>query len=573
MKIFFRLTALVKPYFWWMALAALIGFATTGSGIGLLMTSGYIIAKAALQPPMAALELSILGVRVFGLARGVLRYAERLISHNITFKILAKLRLWFYDAIEPLAPARLMHFKSGDLLQRIVDDIQSLENIYTRVLGPPLTALLVGVLMWFLLGIYSLQAALLIMLFHLLAGVGVPLLTTWLSRGLSVGIMNHKTVQQILALDLFQGTGELQVYGKLPEHLAQMRSTEKSKLLLQRKNALIEGMHDSLTGMLMNGAVIAILWALIPAVSSGGMNGISLAIITLAVIASFEPFLPLPATVKHLEADKHAGERLFEILDAKPETEAPVSPLPFPANHEIMVERLSFTYPGSFSKTLDSISFSLPVGQHIALVGPSGAGKSTITSLFMRFWNCTEGQITLGGLNINLFDPEEVRRNISLVSQRTYLFAETIRENLLLAKPNASDEEIKNALSSAGLSQFTSKLDEWTGQHGMKLSGGERQRIAIARILLQNAPIVILDEATANLDGVTEREVTETLKTISAGKTLITITHRLKGMEQYDRILVLEKGKIVEQGVHGELMAGNGLYRRMWELQHVVEVG
>ncbi len=573
MKIFLRLTALVKPYFWWMALAALIGFATTGSSIGLLMTSGYIIAKAALQPPMAALQLSILGVRVFGLARGVLRYAERLISHNITFKILAKLRLWFYDAIEPLAPARLMHFKSGDLLQRIVDDIQSLENIYTRVLGPPLTALLVALLMWFLLGMYSLQAALLIMLFHLLAGIGVPLLTTWLSRGLSVGVMNHKTVQQILALDLFQGIGELQVYGKLPEHLAQMRSAEKSKLLLQRKNALIEGMHDSLTGMLMNGAVIAILWALIPAVSSGGMNGISLAIITLAVIASFEPFLPLPATVKHLEADKHAGERLFEILDAKPETEAPAIPLPFPSNHDIRVEHLSFTYPESLSKTLDSISFSLPVGQHIALVGPSGAGKSTITSLFMRFWNSTEGQITLGGLNINLFDPEEVRRNISLVSQRTYLFAETIRENLLLAKPNASDEELKNALSAAGLSQFTSKLDEWTGQHGMKLSGGERQRIAIARILLQNAPIVILDEATANLDGVTEREVTETLKTISAGKTLITITHRLKGMEQYDRILVLEKGKIVEQGVHGELMAGNGLYRRMWELQHVVEVG
>ena len=573
MKIFLRLTALVKPYFWWMALAALIGFATTGSSIGLLMTSGYIIAKAALQPPMAALQLSILGVRVFGLARGVLRYAERLISHNITFKILAKLRLWFYDAIEPLAPARLMHFKSGDLLQRIVDDIQSLENIYTRVLGPPLTALLVALLMWFLLGMYSLQAALLIMLFHLLAGIGVPLLTTWLSRGLSVGVMNHKTVQQILALDLFQGIGELQVYGKLPEHLAQMRSAEKSKLLLQRKNALIEGMHDSLTGMLMNGAVIAILWALIPAVSSGGMNGISLAIITLAVIASFEPFLPLPATVKHLEADKHAGERLFEILDAKPETEAPAIPLPFPSNHDIRVEHLSFTYPGSLSKTLDSISFSLPAGRHIALVGPSGAGKSTITSLFMRFWNSTEGQITLGGLNINLFDPEEVRRNISLVSQRTYLFAETIRENLLLAKPNASDEELKNALSAAGLSQFTSKLDEWTGQHGMKLSGGERQRIAIARILLQNAPIVILDEATANLDGVTEREVTETLKTISAGKTLITITHRLKGMEQYDRILVLEKGKIVEQGVHRELMAGNGLYRRMWELQHVVEVG
>jgi len=568
MKIFIRLTSLVKPYFWWIALAALIGFATTGSGIGLLMTSAYIIAKAALQPPMAALQLGIVGVRVFGLARGVLRYAERLISHNITFKILSKLRLWFYDAIEPLAPARLMHFKSGDLLQRIVDDIQSLENIYTRVLGPPLTAILVAALMWFLLGIYSMQAALLILFFHLLAGIGVPLLTRHLSRGLSVGIMDHKTTQQILALDFFQGIGELQVYGKLPEHLNNMHATEKSKLLLQRKNALIEGMHESLTGILMNGAIIAILWALVPSVSTGGINGISLAVITLAVIASFEPFLPLPASIKHLEADTHAGERLFEILDAKPETKAPSSPIPFPAHHDITVENLSFTYPGSITKTLDTISFSVRAGQHIAIVGPSGAGKSTITSLFMRFWNASEGQITIGGNNITLLDPEELRRNISLVSQRTYLFAETIRENLLLAKPEASDEELKKALSAAGLSQFHSKLDEWTGQHGMKLSGGERQRIAIARILLQNAPIVILDEATANLDGLTEKEVTDTLNTITAGKTLITITHRLKAMEQYNNILVLDKGIITQSGQHHELMDHSGLYMRMWNLQH-----
>jgi ATP-binding cassette subfamily C protein CydC len=569
MKTIFRLTGLVKPYFWWMALAALIGFATTGSGIGLLMTSAYIIAKAALQPPIVTLQLGIVGVRFFGLARGVFRYAERLISHNITFRILAKLRLWFYDAIEPLAPARLMHFKSGDLLQRVVDDIQSLENIYTRVLGPPLTALLVAALMWFLLGVYSLQAALLILLFHTLAGIGVPLLTKQLSRGVAIGIMNYKAEQQVLALDLFQGIGELQLYGKLPTHLTAMQSAETGKLQLQRKNAIIEGMHESLTGLLMNGALIAILWALIPSISTGAVNGISLTVITLAVMASFEPFLPLPSTLKHLEADQHAGERLFEILDAKPETIAPATPLPFPAEHTIQVEKLSFAYPGSTAKALDRLNFTVLSGEHIAIVGPSGAGKSTITSLFMRFWNSSEGSITIGSHNITLFDPEELRRNISLVSQRTYLFAETIRENLTIAAPESTDDDLKKALTAAGLSHFTSKLDEWCGQHGMKLSGGERQRIAIARVLLQSAPIMILDEATANLDGVTEREVTQTLNAISAGKTLITITHRLKAMEQYNRILVLEKGRIVEQGVHGELMAGNGLYRRMWELQHV----
>ncbi|NTW69422.1 MAG: thiol reductant ABC exporter subunit CydC [Chlorobiaceae bacterium] len=573
MRTFIRLTAIVRPYFWWMALAALIGFATTGSGIGLLMTSAYIIAKAALQPPMAALQLGIVGVRFFGLARGVLRYAERLVSHNTTFKILAKLRLWFYDAIEPLAPARLMHFKSGDLLQRVVDDIQSLENIYTRVLAPPITALLVALLMWFLAGAYSLQAALLILGFHLLAGLGVPLLTMQLSRGLSVGIMNRKTDQQLLALDLFQGVGELQVYGRLAGHLQAMRTTEAAKLQLQRKNALVEGLQESLTGLLMNGAVITILWALIPKVSTGGINGISLAVITLAVMASFEPFIPLPAAVKHLEADRHAGNRLFEILDAKPETTSPTVPVNFPANLAIQAENLSFTYPGNRSKALDSITFSVPAGQHIAIVGPSGAGKSTITSLFMRFWNSSKGQISIGGISISRFDSEELRRNIALVSQRTYLFAETIRENLLLAKPDATDEELRNALSLCGLSGFSSKLDEWIGQHGMKLSGGERQRLAIARVVLQNAPIIILDEATANLDGITEKEVTETLAAISRGKTMITITHRLKAMDQYDNIIVLDKGRIFEQGAHERLMSREGLYRRMWELQHSTEMG
>ena len=573
MKTFIRLIALVKPYFWWMALAALIGFATTGSSIGLLMTSAYIIAKAALQPPTGSLQIGIIGIQVFSLGRGVFRYIERLISHNITFRILAKLRLWFYDAIEPLAPARLMHFKSGDLLQRVVDDIQSLENIYTRVLGPPLTALLVAALMWFLLGVYSLQAALLILCFHALAGIGIPLLTKQLSRGVSVGIMKHKAEQQVLALDLFHGIGELQLYGKLQAHLAAMQNAETGKLQLQRKNAIIEGLHESLTGLLMNGALVAIILALVPSLGTGTVNGISLTIITLAVMASFEPFLPLPSTLKHLEADQHAGERLFEILDAKPETIAPVTPLPFPADHTIKAESLSFTYPGSTAKALDHLNFTVLPGKHIAIVGPSGAGKSTITSLFMRFWNSIEGSISIGGHNINHFDPEELRRNIALVSQRTYLFAETIRENLTLAAPEASDDELKKALTAAGLSHFTLKLDEWCGQHGMKLSGGERQRIAIVRVLLQSAPIMILDEATANLDGVTEKEVTETLNAISAGKTLITITHRLKEMEPYDRILVLEKGKIVELGVHGELMTQGGLYRRMWELQHLTEAG
>ncbi|RTY34855.1 thiol reductant ABC exporter subunit CydC [Chlorobium phaeovibrioides] len=571
MKTFFRLSALVRPWFWWMALAALTAFAATGSGIGLLLTAAWLIAKAALQPPLAALQIGIVGVRFFGIARGVLRYFERLIAHNTTFKILANLRLWFYDAIEPLAPARLMQFKSADLLQRIVDDIGSLENIYTRVLAPPVTAILTSLLMWFLLGFWSRDAALLLLLFHLLAGIGIPLLSTLLSRGNSSGILRQQALQQVLAVDFAMGVGELQLTGNIQKHLDLLEAAEREKLRLERKNALGDGMHEALTGLLMNGAVIAVLSAVMPLVESGQTSGIALSIVTLAVMASFEAILPLPASARHLEADIHAGKRLFEILDAAPEVITPDNPSAIPEEMTIEARNLSFTYPGSSIQALDKVSFTIPQGSHTAIVGPSGSGKSTLTSLLMRFWNCSEGELSLGGENINRFHPEELRRHISLVSQKTYIFATTIRENLLLAKPEATEAQIASALQSAGLGHFQSRLDEFTGQHGMQLSGGERQRIAIARAMLQDAPIVILDEATANLDPLTEVEIIRAMEEFTQNKTLITITHRLQAMEHYNTIIVLKNGHIAEQGTHKELLSRKGVYCRMNMLSRIAK--
>ncbi|MEE9905363.1 thiol reductant ABC exporter subunit CydC [Chlorobium sp.] len=568
MKTFLRLAGLVRPFFWWMLLAAIAGFAATGSGIGLLMTSAYIIAKAALQPPMSDIQLGIVGVRFFGIARGALRYAERLISHDATFRILARLRLWFYDALEPLAPARLLAFRSGDLLQRIVDDIQSLENIYARVLAPPVTAVMTALLIWFLIGIWSPEAALVTLGFQLAAGIGLPLLAAGLGRGFGRRITELRARQQTETVDFTQGLGELRVYGQLDACLERMKANEAEILWLQKKNAWIEGMQESLVGICMNGALIGVLLVLLPSVPSGQLSGITLSVIMLAVMASFEAFAPLPAAAGHIEADIHAGKRLFDIIDAKPEVSAPQEPQPFPAQHDIRMRNLTFSYPGSPDKTLDGVTIDIPEGLHVAIVGPSGAGKSTIAALLVRFWNAAPGELVIGGTDIGAFDPEELRRNLSLVSQRTYLFGETIRENLLLAKPDASDTELAEALESAGIGHFTSRLQDWAGQHGMQLSGGERQRIAIARMILQNAPIVILDEATASLDMPTDRAVTRTIDTLTDGKTLLTITHRLYNMERFDTIYVLDKGKVTEKGTHAELLHRNGLYRQMWELQH-----
>jgi len=571
MKTFLRLVGLVRPFFWWMLLAAIAGFAATGSGIGLLMTSAYIIAKAALQPPMSDIQLGIVGVRFFGIARGALRYAERLISHDATFRILARLRLWFYDALEPLAPARLLAFRSGDLLQRIVDDIQSLENIYARVLAPPVTALLTALLIWFLIGIWSPEAALVTLGFQLAAGIGLPLLAARLGRGLGRRITELRARQQTETVDFTQGLGELRVYGQLDACLERMKANEAEILRLQKKNAWIESMQESLVGICMNGALIGVLLVLLPSVPSGHLSGITLSVIMLAVMASFESFAPLPAAASHIEADIHAGKRLFDIIDAKPEVAAPPKPQPFPSHPDIRIRNLTFSYPGSPDKTLDGLTIDIPKGLHVAIVGPSGAGKSTIAALLMRFWNTAPGEIVIGDSDIGTFDPEELRRNLSLVSQRTYLFGETIRDNLLLAKPEASDSELAEALESAGIGHFAGRLEDWAGQHGMQLSGGERQRIAIARMILQDAPVVILDEATASLDMPTDRAVTKTIDALTAEKTLLTITHRLYSMARFDAIYVLDRGKVVEKGTHSELMQRNGLYKAMWELQHDTE--
>ena len=572
MRTFFRLTGLTRPFAWWMALAALIGFATIGSGIGLLMASAWLITTAALMPALSTLQIGITGVRFFGISRGVIRYAERLISHNTTFRILTRLRVWFYDAVEPLAPARLAAYRSADLLKRIVDDIQSLENIYARVLAPPVTAALVTLLMWFVVGHWSTVAAEGVLASQLVAGIAVPLLTARLAAGTARGITALQGEQQLLAVDMVQGMSELRVFGMVGDYAEKLREAEVKKLALQKRAAFIEGLHESLTGLAMNSAVIWILFSMTPMVKSGAVSSITLASVVFGVMASFEAFLPLTGSVQNIEADIRAGERLFEIIDAKPEVTAPESPEAFPKKTDIEVRNLAFTYPGSNRAALDGISFSVPQGGRIAIVGPSGAGKSTITSLMVRFWNPVKGEISIGGRNIDKLDPEELRRNIAVVSQRTYLFGQSIRENLLLAAPNATDEQLRRALTMAGLDSLQSRLDDWAGQHGMNLSGGERQRLAIARMILQNAPVIVLDEATANLDAVTEQALLDTLDRASVGRTVLSITHRLHRMERYDEIVVLYEGKVIERGNHEVLLKLDGFYAGMWRLQHGEEV-
>ena len=578
-----RLLAFLAPYWPWIALSVLLGFLTVGSSIGLMATSAWIIATAALQPSIAVLQVAIVSVRFFGIARGVFRYLERLASHQVTFRVLARLRVWFYAALEPLAPARLMQYRSGDLLSRIVADIGTLENFYIRAVAPPLVAVLVAGLMWVFLGSFDPRLAQTVIALMLLAGAGVPLLSQMLSRQPGRRVVAIRSDLNAVLVDGIQGTADLVAFGAEAAQMRQVRSLSDALGRGQARMAAISGLNTALGSLLTSLAVVAVLTLAIPLVTAGRIAGVSLAVLALATAASFEAVLPLPLAAQLLANSLAAARRLFEVVDAggfaAPRAavwesegiaggEISRSPTTPPS---IAVSHLTLRYAPDEPPALDDVTFSVPAGGCVAIVGASGAGKSTLANALLRFWDPEAGAIRLNGRDLCDVEPEAVRRQIGVVTQHTYLFNATLRDNLRLARTGASQAEIESAARAAQIHDWIVSLaegyDTWVGEQGLRLSGGERQRLAIARALLKDAPALILDEPTANLDAATERDLLAAMAPLMVGRTTIIITHRLVGLERADEVLVLDRGRIVERGRHEVLLRRAGIYRRMWDLR------
>jgi thiol reductant ABC exporter CydC subunit len=572
-----HLLKLAAPFARQMALAALLGFAAIGASIGLMSTSGYLIARAALRPSIADLQLAIVGVRFFGIARGVFRYLERCVSHDAAFHLLSRLRVWFYRALEPLAPARLLQYRSGDLLPRLVADIETLENLYLRGIAPPVVAVLVALLAAGLLGSFDPRLAAVLGVFLLVAGLGLPLLTRHLGRQAGRQVVAIRAELNCALVDGIQGLAALLAFGGEGRQLDTIRQLGRSLARRQGRVARIGGLQAALVGLLMNLAVLAVLAVAIPLVSSGQLDGVYLALLALATISCFEAVLPLPQALQYLEHNEEAARRLFDIVAAEPTVVDPPSVLPVPGVYALRVENLRFSYEPGAPPALDGVSFELPPGNRVAIVGPSGAGKSTLVHLLLRFWDYDNGRILLAGRELKLYGQDDLRRSVAVVSQHTHLFNATVRENLLLGRPEASDQEIIQAAREAQIHEFIQSLpqgyDTRIGEQGVRLSGGQRQRLAIARAALKQAPMLILDEPTADLDALTESEVLVALRALMAGRTSLIITHRLVGLEDAATILVLREGRIVEQGRHAELLHMEGHYRRMWDLQNQLVVG
>lgn len=569
-----RLLAFVKPYWKRVLLSVLLGTLTIASSLGLLGTSAWLIATAALQPPLARLNVAIVGVRFFGIARGVLRYFERLISHDVTFRVLTHIRVWFYKTLEPLAPARLMTYRAGDLLSSLISDVEMLEDFYVRALAPPLVALLIGAGTSLFLGSYAPLLGLLLLAFFIVGGLGIPLLTRHLSRSPGRALVRKMAELQYRLVDFVQGLPDLIAFGQAGSSREQIKHTGHAYGRIQKKLGWIRGLDQGLSTLLTNLGTWAILIAAIPMVTQGQLSGVLLATIFMTAWASFEAVQPLPHAARILSSSLQAGERLFTLVDDKPAVIDPPRPAPVPDAFGISTEDLHFSYPGQSSTTLEDLSLQVRPGEKVALVGPSGAGKTTLSHLLLRFWEIKTGSIRFipDGKTIHAYAQREIRESLSVISQDPYFFHDTILANLKLAKADAVKEEIITAARQVGIhtliSGFPQGYDTVIGERGARLSGGERQRLAIARALLKDGTLFLLDEPTANLDPLTEREILDKLFHVLESKTLLIITHRLVGLDDMDQIIVLEKGRIVERGTHQQLLEQQGLYRRMWESQN-----
>jgi ATP-binding cassette, subfamily C, bacterial CydC len=540
------------------------GIPDSGSSVGLLAASAWLISMAALQPSIAVLQVAIVGVRFFGISRGVFRYLERLASHQVTFRVLARLRTWFYAAIEPLAPARLAERRSGDLLSRIVADTGALENFYIRAVAPPLVAVLVALLLVALLGAYHPRLVAPFLGLYALAGVGLPLLTWALGRGPGRALSSARAALNAGLVDGVQGVADLKAFGAEERYLARLQVQGAALGRLGERLAGITALGNAAGSGLAWLAAGAVLAVAVPLVSAGELPGVVLALLALAVMAGFEAVLPLPAAAGYWETSMTAGRRLLELVEPASSPDRPLvsrrpeagattfSPSPDGRGERGQGSAIGFSHvtlrylPGE-PPALDDVTFEVPAGGLVAVVGASGAGKSTLINALLRFWDYEAGEITLGGVELRDLAPEDVRKQIGVVSQRTHLFNATVRDNLLLARPAATQGELEEACRAAQIHDFIAGLPggygTWIGENGLRLSGGERQRLAVARALLKDAPLLVLDEPGANLDAATEAALWEALAPLLPGRTTLLVTHRLDAIPEHAKIVVLERGR------------------------------
>lgn len=524
------------------ALAAALGALTVILGAGLMATAGYLISRASERPAILSLTVAIVGVRFFGLTRPLTRYLERLASHDLALRVLGRVRVRVYSAIEPLAPAQLVGYRHGDLLARMVADVDALQNLHLRAVGPPLVALLASAVLVGVAAAFLPAAGFVLAAGLVVGGVAVPALAGWLGRR---GGRRQAAARGELSAELVEilhAAPELVAYGAASGAQARLRDADGALVALARRDALVGGLADGV-GLAVVGATVAgVLAVAVHASADGHLDRVLIAMLALLALASFEAVQPLAGAARELSVTLAAGGRVLELVDRDAAVVDPVVPLPAPSwPFAVALQDVRARYGPGERAALDGVSLRLEPGCRVALVGPSGAGKTTVVNLLLRFLDPEAGRVTLAGRDLREYRQEDVRRAIAVAGQDSHLFSASIRENVCLARPGASDEDVEAALQRARLWSWVAGLPEGldtaVGEEGRELSGGQRQRLVLARALLVDAPVLVLDEPTAHLDPATARALVDDVFAAAGERSVLLITHRAEGLDLVEEII------------------------------------
>ena len=560
---------LYKKHWFGLSLGMLLAFLTLFASIGLLTLSGWFLSAAAIAGLTIAREtfnymLPGAFVRGFAMGRTAGRWGERVVSHNATFKLLTDLRIFFFQKLAPLIPGKVSNLRDADLLNRLVADIDAMDHVYLRLISPVTVGIfgitaLTAFLCWFDLQLGLILGAILLTLLLVW-----PVLFYKLGKRNGAELTQHKAELRITTLDWLQGYSELTLFGAENRYREAILSAQNKLLANQFANAHFSGLAQALL-MLANGwTLVLIIWLAADGVA-GNQPDPMIALVAFATMASFELLMPIAGAFQHLGQTLTSARRLNDVTLADPEVQFPTTTTSHSGQFDIEFSNLNFHYPDGDQRVLNNVNLHIPAGHRVAIVGQTGSGKSTLMQLLSRYWDPQQGEIAIAGTPLKNWNESDLRKTISVVSQRVDVLNGTLRDNLAMADPTANDEQLAHALTQVGLTKLLEDqgLDAWLGEGGRQLSGGEKRRIGIARAFLHNGSILLLDEPTEGLDKQTEQQITALFKKYFANKTVIFITHRLVELESMDAICLIEQGEIVEYGSHQALLAQQGRYYQL----------
>ena len=579
MKVFVRLVTLLKPQLPLMLLGALLSVITVLANISLLAVSGWFITLMAIAgttgitvnyfTPAAI-------IRFLAIVRTVGRYAERMLTHRATFNALAHLRHYFYQQLEPLLPYYQLDLRSGDLLARLQQDIDNLDNFYLRVLLPIVVALISVPIVCYALAIFSPPIALVMLGALLIVAIIFPVISYFASTGLA---KEKSHLESYLTEELVNGIGAIKtllVYQVGISYQRSIASISRQYYGVRYRLVKISAGLSAITFILIHLSALACLFILLPQLSAGEVDSKSLVAVILLVLVSFETVSNMPLALQLLPQSLASAARLFAIIDKEKPANIGVEPV---NQGDINFENFTFSYPEQKKASLVDLNLSIKVGEKVAIIGGSGAGKSTLVNLLMGFWPTgkalpstnehNKGVITIAGCDLSLIERQSLRQHIALMSQQGHIFDASIKDNLHLAKHDATQEEMHKVCQLVNLTDFIDSLpngfDTWLGSTGIGLSGGQAQRLKIAQLLLRSARVLILDEPTKGLDRRNEEEVMNNIlaHVKQQKQSLLVITHKPLMLEKMDKIIVLEQGRIIAQGSHQYLNGHNDYYQKL----------